>query len=650
MGRKLTQLSDKDYQLLKKETPTILGENGQHFPTFGNNMEDYVKFCIYNVNDEYIKSGISEDFENSGESIKLKPGNDLRKAGFTRGDYKIKYFFHRRIGGADEMVLTKTVGSESGIIHSSNPQLTGVPMGEFYIEEDGKVYMGSNKPTDGSKPQELDVKEYKYFIDEISADRTEVRLATQMINLKKYKDEFYELSNTVGTYTSITDDSGKGFGEIANKNNPRFEINAKDGNDLGFESKYIGGQVQVDNAFIVGYNNKTNTTQNDNWSPSDPIPAAYIEAYDLKDAGFPMAVRYVVKDEQTELTLLGHDFVGYQPIPNLVTPGLKYLFDFGCGHTEMTDAPFANHTYDTIGNYNPTVTIMTPDFTSVVDEVYKNTGISQDGPGLRGSKLSGFTPTPADSTPGTSTPDVPSISALDGKVIRWDGNAQSQGIPQKIVGEPAASTTRWYIQNGYRRWITSDYNISLLRETLGLDEVNDFQLYTNLINSIPVGPNISGLTFTTGTPNLTDTITEADYGVLILPSYEEDETEEETDDSDSDDSSESNEMYTLELNIEAFLGGNVEQLPYNDDDDDNQGTSLDASWLVNGQPVNSYYSSQMFEAGTSVEVQVVVESYPPQEYDFINWTTGGQNVRYSNPRTFIMNNDKSTTAQVGIPF
>jgi len=190
----------------------------------------------------------------------------------------------------------------------------------------------------------------------------------------------------------------------------------------------------------------------------------------------------------------------------------------------------------------------------------------------------------------------------------------------------------------------------LLRETLGLDEVNDFQLYTNLINSIPVGPNISGLTFTTGTPNLTDTITEADYGVLILPSYEEDETEEETDDSDSDDSSESNEMYTLELNLEAFLGGNVEQLPYNDDDDDNQGTSLDASWLVNGQPVNSYYSSQMFEAGTSVEVQVVVESYPPQEYDFINWTTGGQNVRYSNPRTFIMNNDKSTTAQVGIPF
>ena len=109
-------------------------------------------------------------------------------------------------------------------------------------------------------------------------------------------------------------------------------------------------------------------------------------------------------------------------------------------------------------------------------------------------------------------------------------------------------------------------------------------------------------------------------------------------------------MYTLELNLEAFLGGNVEQLPYDEDGGEGQGTSLDASWLVNGQPVNSYYSSQLFQAGTSVEVEVVVESYPSMEYDFISWTTGGQNVRYSNPRTFIMNNDKSVTAQVGVPF
>jgi hypothetical protein len=130
----------------------------------------------------------------------------------------------------------------------------------------------------------------------------------------------------------------------------------------------------------------------------DPIPPSYIEAYDLKEVGYPMTVRYVVKEESNQKTLGGHNFEGYTPIPNLTTPGIRYHFDFGCGHTEITDTPFANHTYDTVGSYNPTVTIMTPNFTEVISDVYRNaeapsTG-SQDGPGLRGSKLSGFVPTP----------------------------------------------------------------------------------------------------------------------------------------------------------------------------------------------------------------------------------------------------------------
>ena len=93
MPRQRTRLSDKDFKLLKKEGMGILGENGHLFPTFGNSIEDFVKFCVYDMNDTYLKSGISEDFESTAGDIRLKPGNDLRKVGFTRGNYKVKYFF-----------------------------------------------------------------------------------------------------------------------------------------------------------------------------------------------------------------------------------------------------------------------------------------------------------------------------------------------------------------------------------------------------------------------------------------------------------------------------------------------------------------------------------------------------------------------------
>ena len=204
MARQRTRLSDKDFKLLKKEGMEILGASGQLFPSFGNHIEDYIKFDVYDLADTYIKSGISEDFENDGHNINLKPGNDLRKVGFTRGDYKVKYFFYRRLAGADEVVLTKTVGDTSGIVHSGDPKLTGIPMGDFYVDDDGKVFQGNGPPADGSPPSELDVKEYKFLIDEISADKKEVRLSTLSINLDKYKDEFYSLYNPIEVYRPIT--------------------------------------------------------------------------------------------------------------------------------------------------------------------------------------------------------------------------------------------------------------------------------------------------------------------------------------------------------------------------------------------------------------------------------------------------------------
>ena len=395
MPQDMTRLKEKDYKLLKKENTIVLGESGGPYsPTFGNHINDTVKFHVYNMSDDYLKSGISENFINDGNGIKLNPGTDLRKIGFTRGNYKIKYYFYRRMAGSDEVVLTKNVGNYLGIVHSGNPQLTGLPMGAFYVDEDGKVYEGEGPPADGSPPSELDVKEYKFFIDDISSNRKEVRLAPQLINLNKYEQEFDSLSNMYEVYVPLSGVGSDGFGKFSGVNSTAFHFDTKLESDIGFEQKYKNGILEVENAFIVSYDGETNTEENPDWSLEDPIPPSYIEAYDLKDAGFPMSIRYVVKEESNQKTLGGHNFEGYTSIPNLTTPGIRYHFDFGCGHTEITDTPFANHTYDTVGSYNPTVTIMTPNFTEVISDVYRNAEAPQDGPGLRGSKLRGFVPTP----------------------------------------------------------------------------------------------------------------------------------------------------------------------------------------------------------------------------------------------------------------
>lgn len=490
MPQQLSKLSDKDFKLLKKEGLSILGENGPLHPMFGNDVLDFVKFHVYDLNDTYLKSGTSEDFNNVDDTIQLKPGNDLRKVGFTRGDYKVKYFFYRRMAGADEVVLTKTEGDESGKIHSGNPQLTGLPMGEFYVDEDGKVFQGEKPPISG-QPSELDIKEYKFFIDEVSADRKEVRLAPQMINLDKYKDEFSSLSDEYGSYTSKKEISFglvggglQGLGKFNGINNAGFQIDNKANGDPGFKQKYVDGTLEVANAFTVGYTEHSNTQENDAWSLEDPIPTINVETnYDDNNVSTNSPVTFMAIRENG----------------NLAPTQFSYYWDFGCGHQEF-GGPAISHTYTIIGNMNVSVVINSPNF---VDTVTLDTPLRASNPIIP----------PLDPAP--PAPPIPS-SPLDGKIIKWDGNSDTQGTPQKHSGVAVTTGTRFYVQSGHRRWITTGYNLGLLRELRGLDSDSDYSLYTGLMNTLPIGPPVDGLTIT-GSPN--DTLSDTGLDEPITDGY-----------------------------------------------------------------------------------------------------------------------------------
>jgi len=105
--------------------------------------------------------------------------------------------------------------------------------------------------------------------------------------------------------------------------------------------------------------------------------------------------------------------------------GVKYYWEFGCGHTEITDIPVVTHTYDVspseIDSFTPSVTIMTPNFTYTPDTLLDR----QDR--TLNKVTVGTIPIPPD-----PAPTAPS-SPYDGRLVR----SAAGGI--------------WYIQSGHKR-------------------------------------------------------------------------------------------------------------------------------------------------------------------------------------------------------
>jgi len=633
MPRQQTRLSDKDFKLLKKEGMGILGETGHLFPTFGNSIEDFVKFCVYDMNDTYLKSGISEDFESTEGDIRLKPGNDLRKVGFTRGNYKVKYFFYRRLAGADEVVLTKTVGNQSGIIHSGNPKLTGGEMGAFYVDEDGKVYEGEKPPTDGSEPSELDVKEYKFFIDEISSDRTEVRLATQAINSDKYKDEFNNLLYPGGVYTPVTGTSGDtltspvldGRGKFKSEDGAGFEFDTKASTDLGFLKNYQGGILQVEKAFITGYTPIPNTNENSNWSLEDPIPVITIESnYPDGNVTTNTPVTFTSKRENG----------------NVAPSQLSYYWDFGCGHQEV-GGPEITHDYTIDGSMNVSVVINSPNF---VDTVILDNPLSisypPDDPELPPS------PSPE---PDRIIEHIPNGTVIHyyqnywliegGKkrhIVSWspDGkNNQDNDDPYNAEGEVDNYARSVFLSLlGMKGIDTSGMSGNTAAARTKRDKVT-VNVDSRVKNQIPDGPAFRSDDLTAGDDSGGDDSGGDDSG----------------DDSGGDDSGTQETFYTLSVGVKYNTatgnGITLVGLSYTISNEGDPDHDIDAYIKIDGINVGRSYN-ESYLAGETVNIEIVDDSYPTDLYGFVGWL--GSGTSYDNTRTQVMSEDVNLTAIIRI--
>ena len=263
MARISKRIREVDLDLIEspqQETITNFGVDG-----------DYVELHVYDSNDNYLTSTVVDDYK-VDDQVKLKPGNDLRNLGFTEGKYKVIYNFLRRKGGSDNTVL----------IDSNNE----IYEDKFYMTDDNKIYVGE-PPVEGQEidqPVELFVEDEKFWIQEISSTRQEVRIQPLDISDLDYKREFERLFVTYAEYNPVEDNV---HGTIALDTsvagpdsdvpqigaNKTFKANLHS-SDQGFTERMLGGTLTIENAFIIRYDEVREWIDNPNAGISTEAPSS----------------------------------------------------------------------------------------------------------------------------------------------------------------------------------------------------------------------------------------------------------------------------------------------------------------------------------------------------------------------------------------
>jgi len=202
---------------------------------FTENPNDYIEVLIYDTNETFLESAVVDSGDyiyDEGEGIKLKTGTILRKLGYDRGRYVVKYNFLRKVAGSYENVL----------VDINN---------ERYTEE-----FDPSNPTDRARiGNDLFIKEYKYLIHEISPTRKEVRLIPLNIKEEKYLRDFYDVqytnkrveadSETVSTGLKFkADGTGNELGES-------YQLEVED-SAAQFLQQMVGGTVMLPDVFVTG--------------------------------------------------------------------------------------------------------------------------------------------------------------------------------------------------------------------------------------------------------------------------------------------------------------------------------------------------------------------------------------------------------------
>ena len=225
------------------------------YSSFGRDYEDdFVMLYIYSDDTDLLLQNIMipiEDirFTDNG-LIDINVGKHLRDAGFTQGNYRVVYKFLRRLAGVENQVFV-----------DDNGNIWNGEVSEKEVNGEIKYYTSTTNPGIDEQDQpvatELFLKDFTYFIDDISPDRTELILEVdENIKNEEYREDFETMGQLI-EYKSLKVDN-QGSIKFDTKDPYVLEFNI-DEKDRGFTQNMVGGEIIIPNLYLAtGYEDTTN--------------------------------------------------------------------------------------------------------------------------------------------------------------------------------------------------------------------------------------------------------------------------------------------------------------------------------------------------------------------------------------------------------
>ena len=215
------------------------------YSSFGrDNEDDFIMLYVYSDDTDLLLQNIMIPIEdvrfNEAGFIDINVGKHLREAGFTQGNYRVVYKFLRRLAGVESQVFV-----------DDNGNIWNGEVSEKEVNGEIKYYTSTTNPgideQDQPVAKELFLKDFTYFIDDISPDRTELILEVdENIKNEEYREDFETMGQLI-EYKSLKVDN-QGSIKFDQKDPYVLEFNI-DESDRGFTQNMVGGEIIIPNLY-----------------------------------------------------------------------------------------------------------------------------------------------------------------------------------------------------------------------------------------------------------------------------------------------------------------------------------------------------------------------------------------------------------------
>ena len=203
---------------------------------FGRFPTDFIEYYVYDSDDNFIVSKIKKSGAKS-DLVQINPGKDLRECGLIAGKYKVVYNFLRQRGGKPRVFFV----DENGELWNGD------------IRQEGDEYFKGAELdlTNPNTREEVFVFDDTYMVHQISPSRQEVRIIPKTSDISEYNNGFASLNFKEFRYNPLLTDIA-GDGKIDKADPFKFTSTLEDA-DGGFKEEMVGGFIEIQNAFITGY-------------------------------------------------------------------------------------------------------------------------------------------------------------------------------------------------------------------------------------------------------------------------------------------------------------------------------------------------------------------------------------------------------------